>query len=216
MVEKILIATTDEDKDTQIAKLKATLEEEQKARKALDEEKEKVEAKLKATEDEDKMEHAKKAIKAALDEEEDETKKASLMKAMEVFDTGNGVNTNATDNTTEEEKEQTAVIATLSAKVAEPIITKILTAKAIAGIGEKEIDEERTRLSALSLPALEKEFKSQEVFINNTLSANQDSSDTSSLVASVENSFEFNGIQNGPLIGKTVSLDVALGDATLQ
>lgn len=210
-MDKILIATTDEDKDTQIAKLKATLEEEQKARKAVEEEKEKVDARLKATEDEDKNEQAKKAIKAAIEDEEDETKKASMMKAMAVFDTGNGVNTNAVDNTTEEEKEQTAVIATLTAKAAKPIIDKILTAKSILGAGEKDLADEKTRLEEMSLTAIEKEFKSNEIFINQTLQANQESQNDTALVASVENSFEFNGITNGPLVGKTVSLDEALG-----
>ena len=112
----VLIAN-DEEKDKEIAKLKAQHEEDEKKAKAMDEDHEKMEAKLKAQVkeipatpgpvvkaiiggmDEDDMEKAKKAIKTAMDEEHDEAKKSAMeedLKAMEqVFDTGNGVNTNA-------------------------------------------------------------------------------------------------------------------------
>ncbi len=214
--KQILIASTDEEKDKQIANLKAELDEEKTTAKKANEEYEKMEASLKAITDEDKMESAKKAIKAALDEEEDETKKAkiaSVMKAMSVFETGNGVNTNA--NETEKEKEQTAVIASLTAKAALPIITKMLTARKIAGADEKALDEERTRLSALTYPALEAEFKTQEIFINSSLSARHIEDNQTELTAALEKEFEFNG-ETGSLVGKTFDLDEALEAAPIQ
>ena len=233
----VLVAQTDEEKDKEIAKLKAQNEEYEKKAKAMDEEHEKMEAKLNAqvkeipatpgpvvkaiisAMDEDDMEKAKKAIKAAMDEEHDEAKKAAMeedLKAMEqVFNTGNGVNTNAMRHGQEddEEKEKTAVIAALTAKVAKPIINEILTAKTNAGATEDQIKEETKRLTAMTLPQVEAEYKTQEIFIKQALAATAIEEDAEALSARFEKTFEFNGV-NG-LTAKAVDVDELLENATL-
>ena len=231
----ILIAN-DEEKDKEIAKLKAQNEEYEKKAKAMDEEHEKMEAKLNAQVkeipatpgpvvkaiiagmDEDEMEKAKKAIKAAMDEEHDESKRAAMeedLKAMqEIFETGNGVNTNAMRHGQEEDdkKEQTAVIAALTAKVAKPIINEILTAKTNAGATEDQIKADTKRLTAMTLPQVEAEYKSQEIFIKQALSATAIEEDAEALSASFEKTFEFNGV-NG-LTAKVIDVDEILEQIT--
>jgi len=87
-----LVAQTEEEKDKMIANLKAQHEDDEKKAKAMDEEHEKMESRLKAqkeeipaipgpvvkaiiaTMDEDEMEKAKTAIKAAIAQEDDEEK----------------------------------------------------------------------------------------------------------------------------------------------
>ena len=229
----VLVAQTDEEKDKEMAKLKAQHDEDKKKAKAMDEEHDKMEAKLKAQVkeipatpgpvvkailagmDEEDMEKAKKAIKAAMDEEHDENKRAAMeedLKAMEqVFETGNGVNTNAQENN-EKEKEQTAVIAALTAKVARPIINEILTAKTNAGATENQIKEETKRLTAMTLPQVEAEYKSQEVFIKQALAATTIENDAEELTASFEKEFEFNGV-NG-LTAKVIDVDEILEQVT--
>jgi len=231
----ILIAT-DDDKDKEIARLKAQNEEDEKKMKAINDEKEKMEARLNsqekeipatpgpvvkaiiATMDEDKIEEAKKAIRHAIDEEDDESKKAEMEKELkaleEIFDTGNGVNTNAQE--TEKEKEKDAVIASLTAKVSEPIIKQILTAKQISGATEEETKTEQTRLTALTFPKLEEEYKSQKIFINQALKASEQFDETKALAASVENAFEFNGTQGMALVGKSINIDEAIEEAAAQ
>lgn len=228
----ILIAN-DEEKDKEIAKLKAQHEDDEKKMTAMDEEHEKMEAKLNAQVkeipatpgpivkaiiaqmNEDDMEKAKKDIKAAMDEEHDEAKHAAMeedLKALEeVFETGNGVNTNAQENN-EKEKEKTAVIAALTAKVARPIINEILTAKTNAGATEDQIKEETKRLTALTLPQVEAEYKSQEVFIKQALAATATEENAEALSASFEKEFEFNGV-NG-LSAKVTDIDAILAEAT--
>ena len=232
----VLVAQTEEDKDKEIAKLKAQHEDDEKKITAMDEEHEKMEAKLRAqvkeipatpgpvvkaiisAMDEDDMEKAKKAIRATMDEEHDEAKKAEMeedLKAMEqVFDTGNGVNTNAMRHGQEddEEKEKTAVIAALTAKVAKPIINEILTAKTNAGATEKQIKEETNRLTAMTLPEIEAEYKVNEVFIKQALTATAIEEDAEALSASFEKEFEFNGV-NG-LTAKVTDIDAILEQVT--
>ncbi len=232
----ILIAQTDEEKDKEIAKLKAQHEDDEKKMTAMDEEHEKMEAKLNAQVkeipatpgpvvkaiiagmDEDDMEKAKKAIKSAMDEEHDEAKHAAMeedLKAMEkVFETGNGANTNAMRHGQEDdhEKEKTAVIAALTAKVARPIINEILTAKTNAGATEKQIKEETKRLTAMTLPEIEAEYKVNEVFIKQALTAEAIEQDSEALTASFEKEFEFNGV-NG-LTAKVTDIDAILEQVT--
>jgi len=229
----VLVAQTEEEKDKEMAKLKAQHEEDEKKAKAMDEEHEKMEAKLKAQVkeipatpgpvvkailagmDEEDMEKAKKAIKHAMDEEHDENKRAVMeedLKALEqVFDTGNGVNTNAQENN-EKEEEQKAVIAALTAKVARPIINEILTAKTNAGATENQIKEETKRLTAMTLPQVEAEYKSQEVFIKQALVATAIEEDAEALTAGFEKEFEFNGV-NG-LTAKVIDVDEILEQIT--
>jgi len=232
MVTKVLIAN-DEDKDKQIAKLEAACEDYEKAKKAMDEDHEKEVAKLKADlddriaepgpvvkaimagMDDDKKEEAKKAAmdeieKTAMD---DEHKKEAKKAMEEIFDTGNGTNTNAMHNDHEKE-EAKAVIASLSAKVSEPIINKILTAKTQAGATEDEIATEQKKLSAMTLPQIEKEFESNKIFINQQLTASQVNEGVESLTAAEEKGFDFNGI-NGPLTGKATDIDAIIDEATL-
>jgi len=229
---KILIAQNDEEKDKEIAKLKAQVEEDEKKMDAQEDEKKELESKLKgqkeeipatpgpvvkaiiAQMDEEDMEKAKKAIRHAQDEEPDENKKARFdeeLKALEeIFDTGNGVNTNATRNAQEEDekKEQTAVIAALTAKVTKPIINEILTAKVKAGATEEQITEETKRLTGMTLPQVEAEYKSQEVFIKQALTADAIAQDGEALQAGFEKEFEFNGV-NG-LTAKSLDVDEIL------
>jgi len=231
----ILIAN-DEEKDKEIAKLKAQHEDDEKKMTAMDEEHEKMEAKLNAQVkeipatpgpvvkaiiaqmNEDDMEKAKKAIKAAMDEEHDEAKHAEMEKDLkaleEVFETGNGVNTNAIRHAQEEDdkKEQTAVIAALTAKVARPIINEILTAKTNAGATEDQIKEETKRLIAMTLPEVEAEYKVNEVFIKQALTAEAIEQDSEALSASFEKEFEFNGV-NG-LTAKVTDIDAILEQVT--
>ncbi len=231
MAPPTVLIANDEEKDKEIAKLKAQHEDDEKKITAMDEEHEKMEAKLKAQVkeipatpgpvvkaiiaqmNEDDMEKAKKAIRAAMDEEHDEAKRAEMeedLKALEeVFETGNGVNTNAQE--TEEEKEKTAVIAALTAKVAKPIINEILTAKTNAGATEDQIKEETKRLTKMTLPQVEAEYKTQEIFIKQALAAAIEQ-DSEALSASFEKEFEFNGV-NG-LTAKVTDIDEILEQVT--
>ena len=231
-----VIVANDEDLKNENAKLKAMHEEDEKKAKTAMDDHEKEVAKLKAnlddriaepgpvvkaiiaTMDEDKMEEAKKAIRHAIDEEDNETKKAEMEKELkaleEIFETGNGVNTNAQDM--EKEKEKDAVIASLTAKVSQPIIKKILTAKQISGATEEDLKTEQKRLTALTFPKLQEEYESQEIFINQALKASVEFDETKALVASVENAFEFNGAQGMALVGKSINLDEAIEEAATQ
>lgn len=204
----VLIAGTEEDKK-EVAKLQAELEEEKKARTAAEDKEKDVTAKLSAMEDEDKVENAKKAIKAAFDDEKDEKVKATLKTAMEVFDTGNGVNTNAKKAETEDEKEKTAAIATLTAAAGKPLITKILKAKEIAGATESALKAETEKLNKLPFSALQAVYDSQEIFINKTLTAAYKVHDEQALVAAIESQVPFNG--EFALTGKSIDLDEAMG-----
>jgi len=230
MAPPTVIVANDDDLKNENAKLKAQHEEDEKTAKANDDEKKDLEAKLKANlderiqepgpvvkaiiagMDEDHKKDAKARIAKLIAEEDDPEKKEAMKKANEeIFDTGNGENTNAQ---TEEEKEKTAVIASLSAKVSEPIINKILTAKTKAGASESEIAEEQKRLTAMTLPAIEKEFESNKIFINQQLTATQVNEGVEALTAAEETKFDFNGV-NGALVGKAVDIDAIVGDATL-
>jgi len=224
----VLVAGTEKDKE-ELEKLQAALDEKEiEAKKAMDEHKDEL-AKLKSAADsfqepgpvvkaiiaglpdEDKKLAKARAIKA-IDEEKDEEVKAKLQKAMEdIFETGNGSNTNAN---TEKEKEQTAVIAVLTAKAATPIITKILTAKTLAGASEAEITADKSRLESLSLVAIEEEYTANKVFIDQKLTASQVNNGAEQLIAAEERGFEFNGV-SGPLTGKSIDIDNILGDLTL-
>ena len=200
----VLIAGTDEDKK-EVAKLQATLDEKEKEAKKAQDEKKDLEAKLQAIEEEDKVEHAKKAIKAAIDDEKDEEKKASMIKAMEdIFDTGNGVNTNAQE--TEKEKEQTAVIASLTADAAKPLITNILKAKKINGATAEALKAEAEDLTKLSYSALKAVYSTQEVYINKALAGSTIKNNSTGLVAKMESEFDFNGDEFS-LTAKVVDLD---------
>ena len=183
MAPPTVLIATDEEKDKEIAKLKAQHEKDEKKAKAMD-------------------------------EEHDESKKAEMEKDLkaleEVFETGNGVNTNAQE--TEEEKEKTAVIAALTAKVARPIINEILTAKTNAGATEDQIKEETKRLTAMTLPEVEVEYKANEVFIKQALAATAIEQDSEALSASFEKEFEFNGV-NG-LTAKVTDIDEILEQVT--
>lgn len=208
----ILIATTDEDKDTQIANLKAEFEKKDKEAKVAMDEKEKVEAKLKANEEENKkVEGIVANLKAAWEDEKDEAKKAQLKSATEIFEKQQGT---SVKGESDEDKEKTAVIASLSAKVGLPIIEAILTAKRLAGATEEMLKDEQVKLTALTLPALEKEYASNQIFIESSLAANQITDDSSALTAAFENNAPFNGITNGPLVGKTINLDEIISEAS--
>lgn len=224
----------DEDKDKEIAKLKAACEDYEKKGKAMEEDHDKTKAKLKAMQvevpatpgpvvkaivagmDEDKKEEAKKAAmdeieKSAMDEEH----KKEAKKAMEeIFDTGNGTNTNA--QYSDHEKEKDAVIASLTAKAAEPLITNILSAKKFYGASEEDLKAEKTALIALNFPALEKEYKTQKVYIDKAMTASIITKEGESLTATFEKNLDFNGAGGMALTGKAVNIDEALEEAAAQ
>jgi len=217
----VLVATSEDDKN-EIAKLKANLEEKEQEAKKANHEKEDLEAKLKAADsfqepgpvvkaivagmDEDHKEDAKARIAKLIAQEEDEEKKAKLVKAQkEIFDTGNGTNTNARYGEHDEhEKEQTAVIATLTAKYIQPLIAKILQAKAIAGASSASLEAEAKVLSAMKLPEFEALYANQEIFINQAIESQDAVEQTALSAKTIESTFEFNG---AGLIGKTVNID---------
>jgi hypothetical protein len=215
----ILVATTDEEKDAKIAKLQTACDDYEKAKVAMDEDKKDLEAKLKAADSYQEPGpevHAKliASLKKAMDDEKETDAKARIARAIkaveEVFDTGNGVNTNAmTDeddlHAQEEKKEETAVIASLTAKYVKPLIAKILQAKQIAGATSEQLAAEQKVLSAMKLPAFEAHYASQEIFIEQALKA-QAVEHTESLFAKIESDFEFNG---SALVGKTIDIDAA-------
>lgn len=213
----VLIAQNDEEKT---AKLQAECDDLKSKLKAMDEDHKDEVAKLKAADSYQEPGpevHAKliASLKKAMDdmdEKEAKGKMAKAIKAMEeVFDTGNGVNTNAMSDEDdlhamdEEKKEQSAVIATLTAKYVKPLIAKILQAKQIAGATSEQLAADQKALSAMKLPEFEALYASQEVFINQALKA-QAVEHTESLFAKVESEFEFNG---SALTGKTIDIDAA-------
>jgi len=183
-----ILIGTDEDKDKVIAKLKANLEEEEKKAKKAQDEKKDLEAKIATTVehpepgpvvkaiaamDEDHKEEAKKALLKAANDEDDPIKKASLKKAAEdIFDKGNGVNTNTAKSAQDEEekKQDAATMKALTARAAEPTINKMLSAREIMGAKPEELEIEKKRLSALTLPQLDSEYKSQEIYITSSRS----------------------------------------------
>jgi len=229
-MKPVVLVAQDEDKDKEIAKLQSMNDEHEKKAKAMHEEHEKMAAQIKAMDmppevpatpgpvvkaifaqmDEEERKQARIEAETAVAQEKDEEKKAVMQKAMEdIFETGNGVNTNAQNK---DEEEKTAVIAALTAKVAKPIINEILTAKTKAGATEEHIKEETKRLVAMTLPQVEAEYKSQEVFIKQSLSASEIAESNESLIASSEKGFEFNGVS--PLTASAVDIDAALEAAT--
>lgn len=209
----VLIAGTEEDKDM-VAKLKANLEDKEKEAKKANDDKEKVEARLKAIEEEDKVEHAKKAIKAVLDDEDssDEDKVKAKKAMTDIFDTGNGTNTNAQE--TDKEKEQTAVIASLTADASKPLITKILIAQKYNGADEKSLKTTKEQLEKLDYSSLKGRFESDKIYINKALSAKSISQTGESLEAKIESDLDFNGGEGFSLTGKTIDLDEAMGHSS--
>jgi len=148
--------------------------------------------------------------------------RAALKKANEeIFDTGNGVNTNA-NHETEKEKEQSAVIASLTADAAKPLIAKILIAKKYNGADEKALKAIEEKLSKLDYTALKATFDNEEIYINKALSAGTipnevtQSTEIQALVAQWEETIPFNGVVNGvALTGKSVNIDEALEEVIL-
>ncbi len=213
------ILVAQEDDKEKVAKLEAACDDLKSKMKAMDEDHKEEVAKLKAAdsfqEPGPKVTAAIIAsLKKAMDEEKEETAKAKIataIKAMEdVYETGNGVNTNANDKDDlhamdEEHKEQSAVIATLTAKYVKPLIAKILQAKQIAGATSEQLAADQKALSAMKLPEFEALYASQEVFINQALKANADEH-TEALFAKIESDFDFNG---SALTGKAIDVDAA-------
>ena len=172
--------------------------------------------------EDDKSEMAK-GMKGMEDEEKEVV--ARVMKAMEnVFDQGNGTNRQVAKilgepatKVTEAQAQTAATIASLESKYKAPIINKILTAKTLSGSTEAEIKDETSRLTNLSLIALESEYNASKVFIEKALSADTSvptspTQEQSTLVGSQESTFDFNGVQSSnALVGNTVSLDKILG-----
>ena len=219
----VLIAGTDKDKEV-VANLEKENEELKSKLKATEDEKEKLEAAdsyqepgpvvkaIVAAMDEEHEKEAKASIAKLIANEDDPEKKAKLVKAMEdVFETGNGTNTNAKEDDPEKE-EQTAVIATLTAKYIQPLIAKILQAKALAGASSASLEAEQKVLSAMKLPEFEALYASQEVFINQALAAQSIDGVEALSAKTIESTFVFNGAS---LIGKTVDVDAAREAAQL-
>ena len=104
------------------------------------------------------------------------------------------------------------MIAALTAKVAKPIINEILTAKTNAGATEDQIKKDTKRLTTMTLPQVEAEYKSQEIFIKQALAATAIEEDAEALSASFEKTFEFNGVNGLP--AKVINVDEILEQIT--
>jgi len=134
------------DQETQIAKLKAALDEKTVEAKTAMEEKEKLEAILKA---------------ANIFNQGNGT---------------NNVNTIANVQDEPATKvEQAKVIAKLTALVAKPIIAQILTARKNLGDSDEAIKSAESRLTAMNIDQLETEYSNNQVFIKSALNASDDS-----------------------------------------
>jgi len=188
----VLTAMDDhEDKDKQIARLKAMNDEKEQVAKKAQEDKEKLEATH-----EEEMKTAIKAIiaaeehdgrqipvvraklKAQYDEEKDEAKKAIIKAAMEVFDEGNGQQVDNKTQVGETQKEpETKVVEAAVAKaikpfedkLAKPIIAQVLQANISAGASQEQIDKLNKVLKAKSYSDLETYYKENEVLIGSNL-----------------------------------------------
>lgn len=137
---------------------------------------------------------------------EDNEKLEASLKAANVFNQGNGTNNINTIANTQDEpatKVLQATIAKLSAMVTKPIIEQILTARRNAGYPEDEIKTEESRLAAMTYDQVVDDYKRNSIFIQNALGANSEAL----FAKQEEQKFEFNGISNNALVGKTVSLD---------
>jgi hypothetical protein len=169
--------------------------------------------------------HAKHASD---DDDDDDDHVAKAVKAiMEVFDRGAGTPVgNPTEFETSpktgtvqgepatkvvEAKTANALIAQLQNRIAQPIIEKILTAKTLKGASEGAIKADEKRLNQMSLTAIEHEYKQNQVFIEDALTANQEDLENKALIARTESKFDFNGVSaQSALTGNTFSIDKAL------
>ena len=156
-----LKATEEEKKELESKAAKAQEEEEKKmeARKArlvaqlksqTEEEREKTAAAIRASEDEEEMK--------ALDEAEKEVKTASKGKS---------------GQENEEKKEQDAKIAKLEATISEPLIAKMAEARALKGVSEEEVEAFKKSYEGKPLAAVEADYAKEKIFIEETLSANE-------------------------------------------
>jgi len=218
-----------EDKDKQIARLKAMNDEKEQVAKKANDDKEKLEA-----QHEEEVKTAVKAIiaaeehdgrqipviraklKAMHDEEHDEAKKAAIKAALEVFDEGNGdqVNNKTQVGNQGEPKQKVEVAALIAAaikpfedKAAKPIIAQILKANAAAGASQEQIETLQKALTAKKFPDLEQYYNENQILIASNL---QKGSSEQSLTASYENTFPFNGETPQALVGNMVSIDKTL------
>lgn len=227
----------DEDKDTQIANLKAMIDEREKvAKKAMDE-KEHMKA---MHEDETKTaikaiiavyEHdgreipvVKAKLQAMYDDEHDEAKKAIYKAALDVFDEGNGeqVNNKTQVGDTQIEPSTKVVEAAVAKAIkpfqddkVKPIIAKILKANQIGGATTKQLKELATSLTAKSYNEIVTYEKENHILIASMLQKEIVEFGEQALIAKLEDQIPFNGETIVALTGNQISIDETLADVTL-
>ena len=169
-----------------------TEEEHNKVKTAVEDEKKKVtelESKLKGMEEDKEKQHtAKKARHAAVFKamEEDEEKTAKYkasVKAMEDEDELKAMDEAEKEHKTAKKgmdedpkkKELEARLVATETKLAEPLIAKMVKARELKGADEDKIKAFKQSLQGKSLKAVEEKYADEEILIEQTLSAAEDS-----------------------------------------
>lgn len=111
------------------------------------------------------------------------------------------------ENATEHEKETDAKVARLEAVIAAPLVAKMVEARALKGATEEQIEEFKKSYEKKSLDAIEADYKKEEILINETLSAAEESGNTAEKVH-----FGFQGSDASQALSAK-SLEETFGDA---
>jgi len=226
-----------EDKDKQIAKLNAMVEEREKVAKKAMEDKEHMEAMdethkevakaIKAAYEHDGREIpvVKAKLQAMHDEEKDEVKKAIYKAALDVFDEGNGTqvkNQTQVGDTLNEPETKVVEAAVAKAirpfqlKEMKPVIAKILKANKIGGATTEQLTSLQKSLVAKTYDELATYEKENSILIASLLQRETSTFEESALVAKLEDSLPFNGESSVPLVGNSISIDQILEEAPSQ
>lgn len=236
---KYVLTAMDEtdDKDKQIANLKAMVDEREKVAKKAMEDKDHLEAMH-----EDETKTAVKAIIAAYendgreipvvkaklqamhDDEKDEAKKAIIKAALDVFDEGNGeqVNNKTQVGDTLHEPETKVVEAAVAKAIKpfqdnelKPIIAKILKANQIGGATADQLKELTKSLTAKTYDEIITYEKENSVLIASMLQKANIEFGQKALIANAESQMPFNGVTDFALTGSSISIDEALEEVVL-
>lgn len=235
---KYVLTALDEtdDKDKQIAQLKAMNDEKEKVAKkamddkehmeAMDETHKEVAKAIKAAYEHDGREIpvVKAKLQAMHDDEKDEVKKAIYKAALDVFDEGNGEQVNNKTQVGETLTEpQTKVVEAAVAKatkplqdqLSKPIIAQILKANQIGGATTDQLKELTKSLTGKTYEEIVSYEKENHVLIASMLQKGQIENGLQSLTASVEESMPFNGVTDFALVGNSISIDDTLEEVVL-
>ena len=219
-----------EDKDKQIANLKAMVDEREKvAKKAIDDNEKDVKEAAKAIiasaiANEEAIPTVKAKLQAIHDEEKDEAKKAIYKAALDVFDEGNGVQIkNQTQVGETQEEPATKVVEAAIAKAVrplqekemKPIIAQVLKANQISGATADDLQALEKSLLAKSYEEFQTYVTENKTLIAGVLKQEQSQINDSALIAKSEEAFPFNGQDiSGALVGNAISIDSALDGAS--